>query len=69
MHVHVYCGEDRRKHNMGYGCVCVLECVYHVHVCSVCAILVIKYDVLKVGALDMSPTAISKSHVVNVVAM
>ena len=23
------------KHNMGYGCVCVLECVYHV--CSVCA--------------------------------
>ena len=22
---------------MGYGCVCVLECVYHVHVCSVCA--------------------------------
>ena len=25
------------KHNMGYGCVCVLECVFHVHVCSVCA--------------------------------
>ena len=25
------------KHNMGCGCVCVLECVYHVRVCSVCA--------------------------------
>ena len=25
------------KHNMGYGRVCVLECVYHVHVCSVFA--------------------------------
>ena len=24
------------KHNMGYGCVCVLEGVFHVHVCSVC---------------------------------
>ena len=23
------------KHNMGYGCVCALGCVYHV--CSVCA--------------------------------
>ena len=27
VHVHVYCGEDGGKHNMGYGCVCVLECV------------------------------------------
>ena len=25
------------KHNMRCGCVCVLVCVYHVHVCSVCA--------------------------------
>ena len=22
------------KHNMGYGCVSVLECVFHVHVCT-----------------------------------
>ena len=25
------------KHNMVYGCVFVLECVFHVHVCGVCA--------------------------------
>ena len=25
------------KHTMGYGCVSVLECVIHVHVCSVYA--------------------------------
>ena len=23
---------------MGCGCVCVLECVYHVHVCIMCAV-------------------------------
>ena len=40
------------KHNMGCGCVCVLECVcFMCDVCSVCVqILVIECeDVLKVG--------------------
>ena len=39
------------KHNMGYGCVCVLECVYFSCMCVVFVyFLVIKYDdVMKVG--------------------
>ena len=51
------------KHNMGYMGVSVLECVFHVHVCSVCK-LVIKYgDVMKVSTIHtcpMSPPATSK---------
>ena len=43
VHVHVYCGEDGGEAQHGVwvclcaSCVCVLECVFHVHVCSVCA--------------------------------
>ena len=41
------------KHNMGCGCVHVLECV-----CMCMQILVIEYeDVLKVGTICMSPPA------------
>ena len=34
VHVHVYCGEDGGEAQHG-----VWVCVYHVHVCSVCSVL------------------------------
>ena len=38
VHVHVYCGEDGGEAQHGvWVCLCLNVCVFHVHVCSVCA--------------------------------